>query len=215
VIPLFHDFHDETVLVFGGGQVGARKARRFATEARVVVVSPTFADHSFGDAQRVRAAPDTDAISLWVERVQPALVVASTDTAALNEAAAAAAEASGALYNRADKHGPRAVDDVVVPATVRDDPVTVAVSTDGTSPALSRYLRTQIETEIEGAGAMANLTGELRESLKTEGMPADERRAALRRVVASARVWKALDSGGSKAKHVATDVIWNNTGDHS
>jgi len=40
VIPLFHDFTDETVLVFGGGPVGARKARRFAAEADVVVVSP-------------------------------------------------------------------------------------------------------------------------------------------------------------------------------
>ncbi|MCL7417130.1 MAG: NAD(P)-dependent oxidoreductase, partial [Halalkalicoccus sp.] len=28
MIPLLHDFTDRTVLVFGGGRVGARKARR-------------------------------------------------------------------------------------------------------------------------------------------------------------------------------------------
>jgi precorrin-2 dehydrogenase/sirohydrochlorin ferrochelatase len=214
MIPLFHDFTGETVLVFGGGPVGARKARRFASEASVVVVSPAFADRDFGDAERVRAAPDSDGVAAWVERAEPGLVVAATDQEDLNEAAADAARATGALCNRADRHGERAVDDVVVPATVRDDPVTIAVSTDGTSPALSRYLRERIESEVEGAGAMAELTGELRETLKSEGMAADERRAALRRVVSSARVWKALDSGGSNARHIATDVICNNTGDH-
>ncbi len=40
MIPLLHDFADATVLIFGGGPVGARKARRFAREATVVVVSP-------------------------------------------------------------------------------------------------------------------------------------------------------------------------------
>jgi hypothetical protein len=39
MIPLLHDFTGATVLVFGGGTVGARKARRFASEADVVVVS--------------------------------------------------------------------------------------------------------------------------------------------------------------------------------
>ena len=41
MIPLYHDFTGETVLLFGGGGVGSRKATRFADEARVVVVSPT------------------------------------------------------------------------------------------------------------------------------------------------------------------------------
>jgi precorrin-2 dehydrogenase/sirohydrochlorin ferrochelatase len=36
MIPLLHDFSGETVLVFGGGRVGARKARRFAREAKVL-----------------------------------------------------------------------------------------------------------------------------------------------------------------------------------
>ncbi len=48
MIPLYHDFSDETVLIFGGGPVGARKARRFAAEARVVVVSPEFGNRDFG-----------------------------------------------------------------------------------------------------------------------------------------------------------------------
>ena len=34
MIPLLHDFADERVLVFGGGPVGARKARRPELTAR-------------------------------------------------------------------------------------------------------------------------------------------------------------------------------------
>ena len=61
MIPLLHDFTGTTVLVVGGGRVGARKARRFAREARVVVVSPAFVDDAdFGGAERVRAALDPD-----------------------------------------------------------------------------------------------------------------------------------------------------------
>ncbi|WP_255359166.1 NAD(P)-dependent oxidoreductase [Haladaptatus sp. R4] len=42
MIPLFHDFRGERVLVFGGGRVGYRKTRRFAREATVVVVGAEF-----------------------------------------------------------------------------------------------------------------------------------------------------------------------------
>ncbi|WP_135304426.1 precorrin-2 dehydrogenase/sirohydrochlorin ferrochelatase family protein [Haloarcula amylovorans] len=216
MIPLLHDFEGETVLVFGGGPVGARKARRFAVEAEVVVVvSPDFADREFGGAERVRAAPDADAIREWLDRTDPALVVAATDDADLNDAAETAARERDALVNRADDHGEQSVGNVVVPATVRDDPVTLAVATGGRSPALSKHLRERFETEFSNAGEMAELTGDLREELKSAGVPPAERREAVRAVVREDAVWKALDSGRSKARQVATDVIGDISGDSS
>src|SRR6056297_3074140 len=155
MIPLLHDFTGTTVLVFGGGTVGARKARRFAREADVVVVSPDFADADFGGAERIRAAPDDEAVADWIDRTEPALVVAATDDADRNAAIEQAARDDGALVNRTDQHGERDPGSVVVPATVRDDPVVAAVATGGTSPALSRYLRERIEAELTNAGAMA------------------------------------------------------------
>ncbi|MDS0259461.1 bifunctional precorrin-2 dehydrogenase/sirohydrochlorin ferrochelatase [Haloarcula sp. S1CR25-12] len=215
MIPLLHDFTDETVLVFGGGPVGARKARRFAAEAEVVVVSPEFADREFGSAELVREAPDADGVRAWVERTEPALVVAATDDADLNAAAETAASDRGALVNRADDHGEQSVGNVVVPATVRDDPVTLAVATGGHSPALSKHLRESLEAQFAGAGDMARLTGNLREELKATDMTATERRDAVRTVVRSDEVWKALDSGRSKARQVAADVIGYQMGDTS
>jgi len=236
MIPLYHDFTGETVLVFGGGRVGARKARRFAREARVVVVSPTFVDADFGGAERVRAAPEPDEVDDWVARVDPALVVAATDDDAVNDAVERAAGGRGLLYNRADrsrasddreetKTGERAPDAgvepgdgdgagarrVVVPATVEDGPVSVAVSTGGRSPALSKHLRERIESDLAGAGDLADLTGELRRRLRERGVAPAERRAAIRRVVRSSRVWKALRGGDAKARDEAERIAMQGT----
>ena len=210
MIPLYHDFTDATVLIFGGGSVGARKAERFAAEADVIVVSPTFddrfADADFPTVERVRAAPTPATVADWFDRVDPALAVAATDNSDLNAAVAEAAADRDVLVNRTDRAGERSVGSVVVPATVDDGPVSVAISTGGQSPTVSRYLREQLESELENAGAMAALTGRLRAELKgTE--PPETRRAMLRAVVRSPAVWKALHTGIANAEKEAARVM--------
>ena len=218
MIPLYHDFAGESVLVFGGGAVGARKASRFADEARVVVVSPAFADRLVdlaGERGRevalVRAAPDADAVRGWVDRISPALVIAATDDAAVNAAAEAAALDAGLLINRTDvsaaDRADRDVRSVVVPATVEDDPVTVALSTGGASPALAKALRERVEADIDGAGAMAELSGTLRAELRERDVAPEARREAIRHVVRSERVWKGLQKGRSNGRQEADSVI--------
>ncbi|WP_115891464.1 precorrin-2 dehydrogenase/sirohydrochlorin ferrochelatase family protein [Haloferax sp. Atlit-48N] len=207
MIPLVHDLSDETVVVFGGGPVGARKARRFAREARTVVVSPAFADRDFGDAERVRAAPAPDEVSDWVERFAPALVVAATDDDDVNDAVVAAARDAGALVNRADRSGERDAGSVVVPATVEDGDVSVVITTGGASPALSKHLRERVEAELAGAGEMAALTAELRAELKASDRSPAERRDAIRAVVRDPSVWKALRTGDANPRQEAARVI--------
>jgi precorrin-2 dehydrogenase/sirohydrochlorin ferrochelatase len=189
VIPLVHDFDGETVLIFGGGPVGARKARRFAEEARVVVVSPAFTDEAFGDSEFVRAAPDPADVPAWIEAADPALVVAATDDDDLNAAVGRAASEAGVLVNRADRSGGRKRGSVVVPATVDDGPVGVAVTTGGTSPAVSRALRREIESTIAGAGAVATVVADLRAALKARPIDPERRREAVRAVAGSDAVW--------------------------
>ena len=218
MIPLYHDFTNATVLVVGGGAVGARKALRFRSEARVVVLSPNFDERlleaaeaaeeaSSGSVELVRAAPSPSTVSGWIERLSPALVVAATDDEAVNEAAETAALATGALVNRTDVSGARDPGSVVVPATVDDDPVRVAISTGGQSPALAKVLRQRIESAIDGAGEMALLSGELRTALADAGVAPADRRTAIRRVVRSPAVWKGLQKGRSYARDEAYNVI--------
>ena len=207
MIPLLHDFTDATVLVFGGGPVGARKARRFAREADVVVVSPDFADRDFGSADLIRAAPDPADVDDWLERTEPALVVAATDDEAVNDAVADAARARGALVNRADRAGERDVGSVVVPATVREDPVVVSIATGGTAPALSKYLRRELEETLAGAGEMARVCATLREELKSRDVDPKRRREIVTDVVNSPELWTALRTGTSNCSQVIEDVL--------
>jgi precorrin-2 dehydrogenase/sirohydrochlorin ferrochelatase len=213
VIPLYHDFTDETVLVFGGGPVGARKARRFVREASVVVVGPEFPADDYGGAETVRAAPNPGDVAGWFDRTDPALAVAATDDEAVNEAVEAAARERGVLVNRADRAGGRDAGSVVVPATVRDGDVTVSISTGGASPALARELRKRIETEIEGAGELAAATADLRAELKARGVAPERRREAVRAAVGSPRVWKDLGTGGSKVGRTVDDVADSTLGE--
>lgn len=204
MIPLLHDFSGQRVLVFGGGSVGARKARRFAREARVLVVSPEFSGE-FEGSELIRAAPTLESVENWFERARPALVVAATNKEELNAEIERVARDRGVLVNRTDTHGSREPGSVVVPATIREDPVVVSISTQGTSPTLSRYLRERLEPELAGAGEMAPLTGELREALSS--LPAERRREVLRSVVSSPSVWKDLRSADTKRAQVIADVL--------
>ena len=200
MIPLYHDFEGEIVLVVGGGTVGARKARRFGREAEVVVVAPNFPADDYGDADLVRAEPTPAEIDGWFERTEPALAVAATDEAAVNDAVERAARERGVLLNRADRSGGREFGSVVVPATIRDGDVVVSVSTGGASPALSKELRRRIGSELDGAGHLAAVTGELREELKERDLPPETRREIVRTVVGSERVWKGLEVAGPKRR---------------
>ena len=60
--------------------------------------------------------------------------------------------------------------------------------------------------EIEAAGKMAELTGQLRAELK-QTEPPETRRAMLRAVVRSPAVWKALHTGIANAKKEAARVM--------
>lgn len=218
IVPLGVEMEDATVLIVGGGPVGARKSRRFvAAGASVVVLSPAFTDASFtppendaaGAVEQIRAEPagDQAAAADWLERLRPLLVVCATDDEAVNEAFADAARAAGILRNRADVAGSEDAGSVVVPATVEDDGVVVSVSTGGRSPALSAYLREEIEAEIAGAGEMAALSGDIRAELKERGVEPAQRRAAVRAVVKDAGVWKALRTPNANPRQAAEAVV--------
>ncbi len=215
MIPLYHDFSDETVVVFGGGPVGARKARRFDREASVVVISPEFPEDEYGDAELVRAAPEGTRISEWFERTAPALAVAATDDAAVNAAVEREARRRGALVNRADHSGERDVGSVVVPATVRDRDLTVSISTGGASPALAKELRRRIEREIDGAGELAAITADIRAELKARGVDPTHRRRAVRKAVRSSEVWKDLGTGESNPRQTVDAVVDSALGENS
>jgi siroheme synthase-like protein len=81
------------------------------------------------------------------------------------------ATAAGVLVNSADR---AASGTVRLPAVHREGPVTVTVSTAGSSPALARWLRDRLVGAIpDGTAALAGLIDEARTALRRQGRPTE------------------------------------------
>ncbi|MDH3225998.1 MAG: bifunctional precorrin-2 dehydrogenase/sirohydrochlorin ferrochelatase [Thermoleophilia bacterium] len=167
-------------IVVGGGEVGAERARTLKEHgARVTVVSP----ETSAPLGEMLLAGDIDEHHKRPfeagDVVGCSMVVAATDDRGVNASVAAAAAREGVPCNVA---GSGARGDVVLPAVLRRGPLTVAVSTGGTSPRLARLVRDRMGREYDEAwGELVQLIGELRADL--EGVPADERDAVMGRMV--------------------------------
>ena len=137
--PVALDLHDVTVLVVGGGRIGARKADGLvAAGAKVRLVATVVSEHVVrADLLEVRERPFADE-----DLDDVRLVVTATGIEATDAAVSAAARARGIWTNAADQP----VDcEFILPAFARRGRVTIAVSTDGASPALARELRNIID----------------------------------------------------------------------
>jgi len=171
-------------LVVGGGPVAARKAEGLVRAgARVTVVAPEIGPRIKALPVRVlqRRYVASDLAEMW-------LVVAATGLSSVDRAVHRDGEAAGVLVNAADDPGACSV---ILPAVLRRGPVSVAVSTDGRSPALAGVLRDLIAEVIgPGVAEVAEVLGRAREMLhergaSTEGLAWGPLASALLRAQAS------------------------------
>ncbi len=158
-------------LVVGGGPVAARKVAGLARcGARVTVVARA----PGADLEAVAARwPGQVQVDRRAYRPGEAagyrLVVTATGVPDVDGAVAADAEAAGVWVNSADDV---AHCTFLLPSVHRDGPVTVAVSTAGTSPALAAWLRRRLARMAgPSLGALARFLGESRAALQAGGLP--------------------------------------------
>jgi precorrin-2 dehydrogenase / sirohydrochlorin ferrochelatase len=151
-------------VVIGGGAVALRKARGLLDAgADVTVIAP-------GVHPDLRDLVDNQAIR-WIQREAHEqdldganLVFLATDSAQVNARLEQVARHNGSLVNRADSPH---VGTFHVPAVVRRDDVTVALSTSGRSPAFARLLREELDTLLtEERLALLEVIAEARESVR-------------------------------------------------
>jgi siroheme synthase-like protein len=126
-----------SALVVGGGRIAAAKTRALVDAGAVVtVIAPTVGDEIRSRVHRVieRAYASGD-----VEGHR--LVIAATDDPVVNAQVFRDADAGGVWVNSVDdpEHC-----SFTLPAVARRGPVTIAVATDGSSPALARWLRDRV-----------------------------------------------------------------------
>jgi precorrin-2 dehydrogenase/sirohydrochlorin ferrochelatase len=174
------DLTGRSVLVVGGGRVGLEKARGLLEcGAEVTIVAPDV---------------ELDLLALpveWIEaRYAPDhlgerwLVVAATPDRAVNRQVFADAERLGIFCNVVDDPE---LCSLILPAVHRVDPIAVAVSTGGASPALAQRLRDEIAQVVGPEHArVARQLRALRPWAKAQLPTYEERKEYFERLVARA-----------------------------
>lgn len=143
--PLFMDMRMRPCLVVGGGKVAERKVKSLVgAGARVTVLSPEVSPEILKLHKKNKI--------LWKKKMfskgdakGPAFVFCATNNKTINHA----------IYNDAEKHRAFAnvADDpslchFIVPASFQKGAISVAVSTEGKSPAFSAALKRKLQKDI-------------------------------------------------------------------
>ncbi len=198
MIPLFVDCSGKRIVIFGGGEVASRKAAYFSREADVLVVSRSFSPKmSALPVERrvldVSTASDEDIAGITR---QAFLVIGTLPDPSSNNRIGEICKGQKILFNNADGQA----GDVIIPSVTGGDNYILAISTKGSSPALSRFIREQIEMHYPALDEMVALQQELREQLKRSEPSQSRRNAILREVLHDRAVWEILEKDPEKAR---------------
>ena len=165
------DLHGRDVLVVGGGPVALEKVEGLLDcGAGVTVVAPQIVPELAAlDVTLVRRGYRTDDLEGRF------LVIAATSTTSVNRRVFREAEARALLCNVVDVPE---LCSFILPAVHREDPIAVAVSTGGASPALAQRLRDEIARVVRPEhAALARTLQELRPWAKSHFATYEERKA--------------------------------------
>ena len=173
-LPLFAKLEHRRTVVVGGGTVATRRVEQLLrAKAQVVVVAPEIdpllVDWAASDRIETIEAPFSaeQLDGCWI-------AVAATSDDAVNRAVAEAAEARQILCNVVDQPE---LCSFIMPAIIDRDPMTIAISSNGRSPVLARWIKGLIEQTVpQRIGALAALAGRWRDRVKAALPDLDERR---------------------------------------
>ncbi len=208
-MPLFLDISSQKVVIFGGGNVGQRKASLFSKFAEVTVISEEFSEEIID----LYESNKIDIIQINVREISSDMIrnyldgafvaIPATSDRDLNLKIHLIASDMDIFVNSVDSTG-----DVIVPSVIKRGPVTIGISTLGHSPALSKYTRIKLEHTITTEyGEMACLQDKLRTELKKHIADQSLRRQVLWKVLDRREVWDAFEESYEKAYNIAYDIM--------
>ncbi|AML71897.1 siroheme synthase CysG [Acinetobacter baumannii] len=175
IFPISLKLQQQRCLIVGGGHIALRKATLLAKAGAIIdVVAPAIEDQLLQLIKTTGGEPFIEAFGEKFLSTPYRLVIAATNDAEVNKTVFEQCEARNLLVN--------SVDDIphcrfMVPAIIDRSPLIVSVASNGTSPVLSRQIRTQLETSIpHGMGKLAEFSGKWRNQVKEKISNPDERR---------------------------------------
>lgn len=162
--PIMVDMRNRPCTIIGGGAVAERKVATLLDSGACVkvispVLTPTLREWAEQGRIDIVARPYQEG-----DLADTFLAISATDDLTINEAAAIEATRRQILLNVVDI--PQLCN-FILPAVVKQGPLVIAVSTNGTSPAMAKKIRQQLE-RIFGAeyGVFLTMLGKLREQVK-------------------------------------------------
>lgn len=204
-LPIFINITHRLCVVVGGGDVALRKvAALLKANAAVTVVAPAI-------VHELQALVDTKniqyiAATYVAQQLQGAcLVIAATDNAVVNAAVSHDAKLLNIPVNVVDCPD---LCTFTMASIVDRSPVVIAISSEGTSPVLARYIRTKIETMLPGSyGRIATIAGEFREQVKAKFKTSQQRRIFWEGVLQGPIVESILSGQEAAARQALEEVL--------
>ncbi|MBL4743644.1 MAG: uroporphyrinogen-III C-methyltransferase [Cycloclasticus sp.] len=173
-LPLFHNLTNKNCLIIGGGCVATRKARLLLdAQGLVTVIAPQLtdelsilaADKKITHVNRHFQPADTHTFSL---------VICATNQQHTNVQVSEEAQAKNIPVNVVDQPE---LCSFIFPAIVDRSPMTIAISSGGSAPVLSRLTRQKLETLLpQKLGNLAALAAEFRDAVKNHFSDIKQRR---------------------------------------
>ncbi len=215
--PLFIDLKGKKVVVVGGGRVAERKVRDLvATGADVSLVSPDL-------TPGLKELVDAGVVQHLMEPFSPEhlqgawLIIAATNDPNAQRRIFDEATARRIFCNVVDQPE---LCSFIVPASVRRGDLCISISTSGSSPALARKIRKELERVFGPVYATyVSMIGKLRQVIMDQIPPGEERKDLLQRLaddriiawmeqgrIQEIEVW-AESIGGSRAAEVVRNEL--------
>lgn len=206
--PIMLNIKGKNCLVVGGGTVAHRKIKTLLSHlARVTVISEDL-------TEELKKVFDNGEID-WIQKKyesgdikDAALVFAATDSREVNLIVAQEAQEAGILINIADCPE---LCDFIVPSKVEQGDLTIAISTNGKSPALAKKIREQLDKQFGPHYAkFLEIMGDLREKI-TEKIPEINLREKLYRDLVNSDIIKLLEDADETGAQERVNELFKQT----
>ena len=209
--PVMMNLFGRQVIVVGGGRVAARKiASLLESGARVTLISPELDTQleELADSGVIEWLPELFDEAHLDRYPEAVLVFGTTDNREVNIEIHRAAVSRKIPCNIAD------VPDLctfIVPAVITRGDLIIAVSTGGSSPALARRIREDLEGRYGPEyAAMTKLMGELRKVVLAAGSSSDENKKLFLEIVDSEILTALRENDRDRALEILKAILPGN-----
>ncbi|RLL49908.1 uroporphyrinogen-III C-methyltransferase [Acinetobacter cumulans] len=205
-LPISLKLQHQPCLIVGGGAIAYRKAQLLVKAGAIItVIAPTIHDDLLALVVASKGQYIAREFQADIALTEYRLVIAATNLHALNAEIYALSECQNVLVN--------SVDDVphcrfMLPAIIDRSPLMIAVASNGTSPVLTRQIRTQLESTIpHELGRLAEFSGKWRSAVKDKINTADERRIFWENLYASPLREQVFSGNIAQADQLITEAL--------